>query len=269
MGLSFFAGCKSKQETPTEEYIKMDSVASADTVASDSLAADTLQAPPPKKADELFDDFVYAFMKNRRFQRHRILFPLPYAEDGQQRNLTRQMWKHDPMFSNREVYTLIFDSKKGMRVAKDTSLRHVVVEELDLEDLRVKSYSFERKESEWQLVRLDHDAMEKSVNSEFYNFYHRFSTDTDFQQQHIANPLEFSTIDEETYETVAGFISPDQWTDFAPELPTTKLTNILYGQTFLNSKMRVLTITSLSGGMNSSLTFKKVSGKWMLTKLEN
>ncbi|MCF0236601.1 MAG: DUF4348 domain-containing protein, partial [Bacteroidaceae bacterium] len=40
-------------------------------------------------------------------------------------------------------------------------------------------------------------------------------------------------------------------------------------QTFSNSKMRVLTITSLSGGMSSTLTFKKADGRWQLTKLDN
>ena len=263
-----FVGCKSKKETPTELYAQLDSVATPDTVSADTIS-DTLQAPPPKKADELFDDFVYAFMKHKRFQRSRIAFPLPYIRNGKQHTIAQGQWQYDPIFSNREVYTLIFDNKKGMQVAKDTSLRHVVVEELDVEQLHVKSYTFERATNEWMLTSVSVADMEKSDNRDFYQFYHQFATNPDFQKAHIANPLEFTTVDEESNEHIAGYISPAQWTDFAPELPTSKLTNILYGQTFSNSKMRVLTITSLSGGMSSTLTFKKADGRWQLTKLDN
>lgn len=263
-------GCKHRNDVPTEAIPTVDSSQTDTTAtASDSIleAQDTIA--PPKKADEFFDDFAFAFMKNRRFQRSRISFPLPYTIDGQTKHIARNAWKFDRMYAAREVYTLIFDSHKGAKMAKDTTVKKVVVEELNLEHQRVKSYHFERKSGEWRLVALNDQSMEESVNSDFYQFYHRFATDVDFQSTHVAESLKFSTYDEDNFQRIKGTISAAQWKDFAPELPQTQLTNILYGQTYKNSKLRILSISSLSGGMTSTLTFKKKNGEWILTQLDN
>ena len=111
--------------------------------------------------------------------------------------------------------------------------------------------------------------MERSENSDFYAFYQRFSTDEEYQREHIAQQLSFSTFDEDNFKRIEGFISASQWPDFAPELPKNKLTNVLYGQTFKNTNLRVLSISSLSSGLTSTLTFRRRNGKWMLTRLEN
>lgn len=265
-----FMSCKSRNEAPSEPVSTADTT-SIDTTATDT---DTIAEPqdtiaPPKKADEFFDDFAYAFMKNRKFQRARIVFPLPFTIDGEVKHISRNAWKFDRMYSAREVYTLIFDSQKGMRVSKDTSVRNVVVEELNLEHLRVKSYHFQRLSGEWKLTSMSEQPMEESANSDFYHFYQKFSTDDEYQRTHVAEPLKFSTYDEDNFERIKGTISAEQWKDFAPVLPHTSLTNILYGQTYKNSKLRVLSISSLSGGMASTLTFKKKNGEWMLTQLDN
>lgn len=268
MGL-FFAACNKRSEIQADALPEETS----DSIALDTLQEETTTAPqeatPPQKADELFDDFVFAFMKNKRFQKSRIVFPLSHIVDGQRRGIARAKWRFDSMYSRREVYTLIFDSRKAEKMAKDTSLRHVVVEELNLTEERVKSYVFQRQNTEWKLTELRETDMDETENGDFYVFYRSFSSDETFQKQHIAAPLEFSTYDEETFERFDGFISPDQWKDFAPELPKNELTNILYGQTYGNSNLRILKISSLSGGMNCVLTFKRQNGKWMLTKLDN
>ena len=263
-------GCKHRNDTPT------DAVATADTsqidttiTDNDSIVEEQDTIAPPKKADEFFDDFAFAFMKNRRFQRSRISFPLPYTIDGQTKHIARNAWKFDRMYAAHEVYTLIFDSHKGAKMAKDTTVKKVVVEELNLELQRVKSYHFERKSGEWMLTSLNEQPMEESVNSDFYDFYHHFATDDDFQKTHVAESIKFSTYDEDNFQRISGTISSAQWKDFAPELPHSQLTNILYGQTYKNSKLRVLSISSLSGGMASSLTFKKKNGEWILTQIEN
>lgn len=259
--------CKTNKETPTEAYTEMDTT-HIDTTASDSVE-ETLEVTPPKKADEFFDDFLYAFMKQKRFQRNRITFPLRHIIDGEEHLIVRRAWGYDPMFSGRETYTLIFDSRKGMKLAKDTSIRHVIVEELNLTEQRVKSYHFERQQTEWRLSQLVEDEMQQSENSDFYTFYQQFAANKEYRRSHISSPMAFSTIDEDTFEPVDGFITSDQWEDFGPILPTTQITNILYGQSYLNSNVRLLTISSLSGGMNSTLTFNKQKGEWMLVKLEN
>lgn len=62
------------------------SVTKNDTKVSqgmDSLYSKVQSEPePPVAADGLFDDFVYSFMRNQRFQLERIDFPLPNFVDG-------------------------------------------------------------------------------------------------------------------------------------------------------------------------------------------
>lgn len=267
----FLTGCYGRRETSEEETTTEQN----DTIRTDSITeeedsiAESAEVAPPKKADELFDDFVFAFMKNKYFQRRRIDFPLPHKVDGDNQPIARKQWKFTPMYSNREVYTLIFDNKKAERMAKDTSIRHVIVEDFDLETRRIKCYVFQRKKSEWRLTNLNETEVNETADHNFYNFYRSFATDETFQKQHISNPLTFVTYDEDTFERIDGFISPDQWEDFAPELPTESLTNILYGKSDSGSNLRILKINSISGGMNSTLTFKRQNGQWMLVKLEN
>ena len=81
VGLLCTVGCKSRTETPaivTEQ--RVDSVKS-DSVATDSTST-AAETPIPKKADEYFDDFAFAFMKKPRFQRSRIAFHLQYVPAG-------------------------------------------------------------------------------------------------------------------------------------------------------------------------------------------
>lgn len=251
----------------------MPAAAAPDSAKNDSVAPDTAQSaeevPISKKADEFFDDFAFAFMKKPRFQRSRIVFPLEHIVDGRRSEIAGRAWKHDRMYSKRETYTLIFDSAKGEKMAKDTSVKHVTVEELDLLGHRVKSYVFSKSDGEWRLVRLEDEQMEHSANSDFYAFYQQFATDDEFRRAHMVPRLAFSTYDEDNFKRMEGFISPDQWSDFAPELPKGKLTNILYGQSFANTNLRLLAISTPSSGFTSTLTFRRKKGKWMLTRLEN
>lgn len=261
-------GCKSRTETPATPVEEV-----VDSVKSDSVVVDSLPAvaetPIPKKADEFFDDFAFAFMKKPRFQRSRIVFPLEHIVDGKRFEIQKSAWKYDRMYSAGETYTLIFDSAKGAGMAKDTSVSRVVVEELNLPHHRIKSYLFLRENAEWRLTQLKEEKMERSENSDFYAFYQRFSTDEEYQREHIAQQLSFSTFDEDNFKRIEGFISASQWPDFAPELPKNMLTNVLYGQTFKNTNLRVLSISSLSSGLTSTLTFRRRNGKWMLTRLDN
>ena len=70
MMLMFLVACN-KMKTSDAEQKTVDTV----DVKKDSLATDSV-ASPPKAADGLFDDFIYSFMRNPRFQNERIQFPL-------------------------------------------------------------------------------------------------------------------------------------------------------------------------------------------------
>lgn len=267
MGLT---ACNGKKEVMIDPAQQHDSI---NTTPTDSVAEDSVQESieqfVPKRADELFDDFAFNFMKNSRFQRSRIIFPLVHVVDGKAQRIEKRQWKFDRMYAHHEVYTLIFADPQSEAVAKDTSLTHVVVENLNLNHKRTKSYDFVRKNGQWHLVEISEQAMGESENSDFYRFYHRFATDSLYRQQHIHPELKFITSDEEGFERIEGTLMPEQWADFGPELPRTHITNILYGQSFKNSKLRILSIRTLSGGMDCTLTFQHKKGKWILVCLEN
>ena len=108
--------CKGKTDLPEEEVeaVRTDSAAIDSTTTTDSIAEMEIEAPP-KKADELFDDFVFAFMKNKYFQKQRIDFPLSYTVDDEKTRIRRKDWTFDRMYSMEEVYTLIFDRAKARK----------------------------------------------------------------------------------------------------------------------------------------------------------
>lgn len=261
--------CKKEVKTDEESLLKKDEVAE---VVKDSTTAepeDTIAFVPEKKADELFDDFVFAFMKNQTYQMKRIDFPLDYIVDGQTKKVPREEWTFDRMYSKYDLYTLVFDNKKGELAAKDTTLRNVVVEELNLETNRTRNYAFKRRNGEWRLTAITEVDMVDSDNSDFYTFYHKFATDDEYQRAHISDPLDYSTFDDDNFETIEGVIAADQFKDFAPQLPTTKITNILYGQSYKNSTTRILSLRALSSGMECTMVFKKNEGEWTLISLDN
>lgn len=264
LAVSMLAGCR--KAAPSEP-------AQADTdsvfVQADTITTDTTSITPPSKADGLFDDFVYSFMKNPRFQRTRIKFPLPVDENGRVHQLEARQWRYDPMYLRQDFYTIIFDSEQGTKAEKDTSLDSVTVEWVNLPDRRVKQYVFRRISGKWLLMRINRHPLSKNANSSFYSFYARFSTDQKFQMAHIANPLKFKTYDEDNFQPIEGLLDVEQWPDFRPELPQGTITNINYGQHYADSRRRVLLICTPSGGMGCRLVFEMRGKQWTLVKYVN
>ena len=118
--VAMLAACSGeKRETAPEKE------ASRDTAAMEMPAdtADDVAVLPPRAADKLFDDFIYAFMKNDRFQRDRIKFPLANYVDGRNRPIAEKQWKHDYMYSRDDIYTMIFDDEAALDAEKDTAVQ--------------------------------------------------------------------------------------------------------------------------------------------------
>lgn len=99
------AGCSDKKPAV---------VADSDSVQTDSLEAitDTLdqiiaEAPMPKAADELFDDFFFNFAANRKLQMKRIVFPLPVVNGSDTTFVPKKRWKMEHFFMHQDFYTLI------------------------------------------------------------------------------------------------------------------------------------------------------------------
>lgn len=244
--------------------------ADADSVVtdSDSVVTDSV-ASPPKAADGLFEDFIYSFMRSSKFQKSRIVFPLSNTVDSKNQPIAENAWKHDRLYLKEDVYTMIFDSPKAIAAEKDSATHRVVVERVYLNKDRIKQYIFEKREGQWWLTALNTQQLGKSENSDFYAFYKRFSTDTDFQMSHISNPFRFKTYDEEQFEKIEGVLDVLQWPDYSPELPKGTIFNINYAQKYGTAPQRVFTICSPSGGMGCTLTFVRSGKSWKMDCLDN
>jgi hypothetical protein len=222
----------------------------------------------PKAADELFDDFIFNFAANKKLQMKRILFPLKVINGKTEKTLEKGQWKMEHFFMNQGYYTLIFDNHRQMKIVKDTSINHVVVEKIYLKRKKVKQYIFNRINGQWMLVEVNTGAMYQNNNASFLNFYQKFATDSTFQMQHLNVPIHFSGPDpDDDFSTMSGDIEPETWPAFAPELPANFIYNIIYGQSYTQSNKKILVMRGIANGMEMQLTFVRKGKAWKLTRL--
>ena len=258
-------GCTEKKAAA--DSLQVDSFA-ADTVIVDSVEELIAETPLPKTVDELFDDFVFNFCGNRKFQFKRIHFPLPVKQGNQTTFVQKKQWKMERLFMKQDFYTLILDNARQLEWSKDTAIKHVVVEKIYLDDNTVKQYIFDRLQGQWMMTAIDVKAIGNSKNASFLDFYKHFVADSAFQISSIHNPLTFVGPDpDDDFKTITGSLEPDQWSAFAPELPRNLIYNILYGQKYTESTQKIFMIRGIANGFETELTFRRKDGKWKLVKL--
>ena len=264
----FATGCTDKKSTASQDSTVVDSVVT-DTVAADSTDALIAEAPMPKAADELFDDFVFNFAANRKLQFKRIMFPLPvYRGNKIVKQIEKGQWRIERFFMRQDYYTLIFDNQKQMNLVKDTTISHVVVEKVFFKTKTVQQFVFDRMNGLWMMTSIQYKPMYVNQNASFLKFYDKFATDSTFQSEHLNNPVKFIGPDpDDDFCTMTGDIEPETWPAFAPKLPHGMIYNILYGQKYTESNLKVFVIRGIANGLETELTFRKKNGKWMLTKL--
>ena len=77
-------GCSNRKveaaDSSSTDSARAENSDTADTV--DSATEVIASTPMPKAADQLFDDFFFNFIANRKLQRSRIKFPLPVVNGG-------------------------------------------------------------------------------------------------------------------------------------------------------------------------------------------
>lgn len=261
-------GCSDKKPAQVHDSTSVDSVV-ADTQTVDSTEKLIEETPMPKAADELFDDFVFNFAANRKLQMKRVHFPLPvYHNDKLVKSIGKRAWKMEHFFMHQDYYTLIFDNQKQMNLVKDTAIDHVVVEKVFYAKKKVQQFLFNRINGEWMMTSINYKPMYSNMNASFLKFYGRFATDSAFQAEHLHNPVKFVGPDpDDDFSTMSGDIEPETWPAFAPQLPHGMIYNIIYGQKYAESNQKIFVIRGIANGMETILTFKRVHGKWMLTKL--
>ena len=261
-------GCSDKKPAQVHDSTSVDSVI-ADTQAVDSTENLIEETPMPKAADELFDDFVFNFAANRKLQMKRVHFPLPvYHNDKLVKSIGKRAWKMEHFFMHQDYYTLIFDNQKQMNLVKDTAIDHVVIEKVFYAKKKVQQFLFNRINGEWMMTSINYKPMYTNMNASFLKFYGKFATDSAFQAEHLHNPVKFVGPDpDDDFSTMSGDIEPETWPAFAPQLPHGMIYNIIYGQKYAESNQKIFVIRGIANGMETILTFKRVHGKWMLTKL--
>ena len=261
-------GCSDKKPAQVHDSTSVNSVV-ADTQTVDSTEKLIEETPMPKAADELFDDFVFNFAANRKLQMKRVHFPLPvYHNDKLVKSIGKRAWKMEHFFMHQDYYTLIFDNQKQMNLVKDTAINHVVVEKVFYAKKTVQQFLFNRINGEWMMTSINYKPMYSNMNASFLKFYGHFATDSTFQAEHLHNPVKFVGPDpDDDFSTMSGDIEPETWPAFAPQLPHGMIYNIIYGQKYAESNQKIFVIRGIANGMETVLTFKRVHGKWMLTKL--
>lgn len=261
-------GCSDKKPAQVHDSTSVDSVI-ADTQAVDSTEKLIEETPMPKAADELFDDFVFNFAANRKLQMKRVHFPLPvYHNDKLVKSIGKRAWKMEHFFMHQDYYTLIFDNQKQMNLVKDTAIDHVFIEKVFYAKKKVQQFLFNRINGEWMMTSINYKPMYTNMNASFLKFYGKFATDSAFQAEHLHNPVKFVGPDpDDDFSTMSGDIEPETWPAFAPQLPHGMIYNIIYGQKYAESNQKIFVIRGIANGMETILTFKRVHGKWMLTKL--
>ena len=255
---------ENKKESPLEtasEYVA--------EVKDSDIGCDSVVGNVPVAADGSFDDFIWNFMRDKKFQYARVQFPLPEQTDGKTISRSKAQWHFDALYANESTYAIIYDSETSIGHEKEKSLKHVTVERVFLDKERVKQYLFDKIEGKWLLTGVDTHPLSDSLNGDFFTFYRRFVTDPSFQRSHIANPFEFKTYDSDTFQEIDGVLDVEQWPDFMPDMPRHVLVNLDYEQKYANSPTRVMILTSSSAGMSCTLVFKKTASSWQLTRLED
>ena len=244
--------------------------AETDSLTADSLAKAEEAAAEvmPMGADELFDDFFFNFASNRKLQLERISFPLTVQGEGKKLTISRSQWKMDAFFMQQDYYTLIFDSEQQMDLVKDTTVSETVVEKIDLQQNHVRQYLFSRASGRWMMTGINDQTLQRNDNAPFLSFYQHFVSDSVFQQQCLANQMEFSGPDpDDDFQQIEGMITPDQWGAFAPEFPQNIIYNIVYGHQHAAATRKILVLRGIANGLEMEVTFKQHRGRWKLTKL--
>ena len=272
--LGWLTSCGSGKKSSDAQEGVFEDTDSIEALA-DTLLMEEVEEEPmiPASADESFADFLYNFALDEKLQLRRIIFPLPYYMDNQKDSIMKEDWVHDPLFSQQEFYTMLYDNLDDAELEKDTASTSVRIEWIDLKQKKMKRYYFERLYGWWKLEAIDDATMpkEETGQEDFYEFYERFASDSLFQAERVADPLPFIAPDpEDEFQILETTIQKAQWFTFQPKLPTEYLTNVNYGQRLnQNSRTRIIEMRGFGNGFCNTLYFRCRNGEWRLTRFED
>lgn len=260
---------KAKETNLSEQDLLTDTIdAGCDSLEIEQQLTEEMQQP--NNADELFDDFLFSYADNSRFQVSRTIFPLPYYDHDTSTYISRNDWHHNNVFSQDNTYSILFDQEADMDCVLDTTLTSVQVEFVMLASKTVKKYYFEKKNRAWMLEAINIFTM-ADEDFEFLNFYHQFAADSTFQYRHIASHIQLVTIDpEDEFSILETTIKDEQWPAFKPILSAESQSFINYGQpNTADSNRKIMKINSIGSGETNVLYFRRKGPQWELYKFED
>lgn len=265
---------RTARNTSVSTDVNDDAVTDSVLALGDTLLLDEEEEEEdiPDAVDELFDDFIFRFDQSHRMQRNRIRFPLPLKEGTDTTSMTeRNAWQHHYLFLQKDYCTALFNYTGQMQMAESTQGKWAVVEQIFLHQRQIHQFRFERDSiGQWFLTSEQRQSFDDSELGPFLDFYREFATDSIFQHQHLSGAIRYVTHEEEDdFEAIEGTISPEQWFEFAPELPKDVITNIRYGQTYDNPNHIVMEMRGFANGLQVLLKFQKQADVWRLIGLED
>lgn len=264
----FTTSCNNKKVEPADST-KTDSTTVADTTEAEDSATEIIaETPMPKVADQLFDDFFFNFIANKKLQRNRIKFPLPVETNGEvTKQIAHDQWKMERFFRPQGYYTLIFDNEKQADLAKSTKLDTVIVEKINLKQGLVEQYCFDHQDGRWEMNKIKNIGFSQNHNASFLKFLQKFLANDG--RGSIKEPLSYYGPDPNGEETskVNTTIPASEWSTFLPEVPGNIIYNILYGQKYDKSKKKILVFRGLSNGVETQLEFRQRGNDWRLERV--
>lgn len=241
---------------------------SRDEYDSEELMEEMESAPNRKEA---FSEFFFSFLANRSFQASRVKFPIPVTEEDEEYVI--RSGKHFREFfawPSASEYCMLVEREEQMEdFLNNMDISEVDVQLIDLATTRIRQFHFNRAENEWFAMSAKEFEPEGTLG-EFLDFYSKFVADSVYQQNHVAEQIDFaqSDIDEEG-DDINGTIEAYQWSIFRPELPHGRITNFVFGQDLEENDDIVLMHSSIADDIVESFTFRKRNGHWLLTGYNN
>ncbi len=245
----------------------------------DSIPCDTLSEYEERVEElsmpqriETFSDFFFLFLNNRRFQAERVKFPLNVCDINGEEYVIKSGREFRTYFtwpSTDEYCLLLTDEAQMEEFQNNLEFCDVEVQLIELRSGQIRAFDFHREAETWQLVRSrEYDSSGNVLD--FLQFYNQFVTDSLFQQQSLNTPIRYTMVDlDEEYSQIDGTLDPSQWPAFRPDLPTHRITNILFGQQLEQAQEIVLAHCGIANGMMEMFTFRKNGAHWRLTTFKN
>lgn len=242
-----------------------------ETYVGDTLHLFDEPSEPPVTVDVLFDDFLFGFIDDPKFQHQRIQFPLLCRDGEEEERIGVNEWGQFDHFAALDFYSVIYEREQDIELQKDTTLLRVYLEWISLRNDYVERFDFNRIGGKWLLTEIQKEGRKSMPNGEFVDFYTQFVSDSIFQRNSLAEPLKLVLTSEYDGEDVSEEnLSADEWFSMKSELPlpTDELVNIDYGQASVSQNRKTLMMCGLSNGLQMKFRFNKDNDGWKLFEIE-